>query len=87
MITEFSFTVTMVTGDRKEVELLQNSAGPVELLKETKMSDFSRETILPVCVFGLLKHTTVKSAMRVYLISQVAYGVNSVKLLSSCCGL
>lgn len=64
MITEFSFTVTMVTGDRKEVELLQSSARPAKPLTETKMSDYSPDTILYVCVCVVCSNTQLSNPLQ-----------------------
>lgn len=49
MTPEFSFAVTMVTGNRKEMELLPSSAGQTELLTGTRISDYSMWKILHVC--------------------------------------
>lgn len=67
MIIEFSFTVTMVTGNRKEVELLQSSAGQAELLTEARKADCSRSDVLSV-VCNVLKQTRTIGKSHIYIV-------------------
>lgn len=53
MITEFSLTVTIVTVNRKEVELLQSSAGPSFPLTESRITDYNLQKTMRVCVLNI----------------------------------
>lgn len=66
MIVEFFFTVTIVTGNRKEVEELPSSAGPALPLLDTRMCNYGpRDGPACVCVcvcpfIERLKHSRPK---------------------------
>lgn len=82
MITEFSLTVTIVTVNRKEVELLQSSAGPSFPLTESRITDYNLQKTMRVCVCVLnITNPDFLSCVVVVMVSCYHHVLDSIQSL------